>query len=60
MGGQEVVAGTRILPSSVYDLHLAGYSVAQIREYFPSLEAADITASIEHEASRTVVQKRPA
>lgn len=52
MGGQTVIAGTRIPPSSVYEYYLAGDSVEQIREAYPTLEVRDIEAAIAFEQKR--------
>jgi uncharacterized protein (DUF433 family)/DNA-binding transcriptional MerR regulator len=60
MGGQEVIAGTRIPPSSVYEFHRAGYSVEQILEEYPSLEARDIEAAIAHEEERLAASRKSA
>ncbi len=45
MGGRPVIAGTRILVSSVQAFAEAGYSAAQIREQYPTLTLADVAAA---------------
>jgi len=45
MGGRPVIAGTRILVSSVQAFAEAGYSAAQITEQYPTLTPADVAAA---------------
>jgi uncharacterized protein (DUF433 family) len=60
MGGQWVIAGTRIPPSSVYEYALAGYTVEQIREEYPRLHVRDIEASIAREEQRRTAARKSA
>jgi uncharacterized protein (DUF433 family) len=52
MGGQWVIAGTRIPPSAVYGYVQAGCGMEEIREAYPSLDPRDIEAVIAREEQR--------
>jgi uncharacterized protein (DUF433 family) len=54
MGGQLVLAGTRIQPSTIWSYHQSGYTAEQIIEEFPILDLKDVLAAIEHERARCV------
>lgn len=50
MGGDRVIAGTRILVSSIKAFAEAGYSVGRIIEQYPSLKKKDVEAALkEHQ-----------
>lgn len=49
MGGDRVIAGTRILVSSIKAFAEAGYSVAQIIEQYPMLKRKDVEAALKEE-----------
>jgi DNA-binding transcriptional MerR regulator len=49
MRAASVVAGTRILTSSIYDLHHEGFTTAQIIREFPRLTERDVHAAINFE-----------
>ena len=44
-----VVAGTRILTRSIYDLHEAGFTTSQIIREFPRLTERDVQAALDFE-----------
>jgi uncharacterized protein (DUF433 family) len=52
MRNAPVIAGTRILTESIYDLHQAGFSTARIIKEYPRLKAADVNAAIRFEKVR--------
>jgi uncharacterized protein (DUF433 family) len=49
MGGADVLAGTRIPTSAIWDWHQDGADVERILRAYPSLQAADIEEAIAHE-----------
>lgn len=49
MGGDRVIAGTRILVSSIKAFAEAGYSVTQIIEQYPMLKKKDVEAALKQE-----------
>ena len=61
--GKPVVRGTRIMVTNILSLLAGGYTVADIRGYFPELEDEDITAAIDYAASvvddQVVLSSRP-
>ena len=48
--GKPVIRGTRIMVTNVLSLLAGGYTVPQIREYFPELEDEDVRAAIDYAA----------
>ncbi len=52
-GGRPCVRGMRIRVTDILELLSAGASVEEILEDYPSLERADILASIEYAARQT-------
>ena len=52
MGGQDIIAGTRIPTATIDWFHRNGYSLAEIREEFPRLTERDIAAAIGNEAKK--------
>lgn len=53
MGGDPVIAGTRVLVSSIKAFARAGYSIGQIIEQYPSLKKQDVQAVLkEHELTQ--------
>lgn len=49
MGGDPVIAGTRILVSSIKAFAAAGYSTADILKEYPSLKRKDVVAALKQE-----------
>ncbi|MGQ0813194.1 MAG: DUF433 domain-containing protein [Gemmatimonadota bacterium] len=47
-----VIAGTRIPTSAIWNFHEAGYSAEQILQEYPRLMPADIHAAVEYEARK--------
>ena len=64
MGGQAIVAGTRIQTSSIWRWHETGHDTARIRRAYPILTDADVAAAIAFEQTRRdeipTRRKRPA
>jgi uncharacterized protein (DUF433 family)/DNA-binding transcriptional MerR regulator len=58
MGGQWVIAGTRIPPSAVYEYVLAGCGMDEIRDAYPSLDPLDIEAAIAYEEQRLTASRK--
>ena len=52
MGGQPVIAGTRITANAVWNFHTAGYSAAAIGEQYPDLTGEDIQEAIRYASTR--------
>jgi len=46
--GKPTIRGTRIMVSNVLSLLAGGYTIAQIREYYPELSEEDIKEAIEY------------
>jgi uncharacterized protein (DUF433 family) len=53
MGGEPVIAGTRVPVSSIVSFHRANYDVAAILAEYPTLKAADVIGAISYEAPRS-------
>ncbi len=47
-----VLAGTRIMTSSIWNFHEAGYSSEQILREYPSLQEEDVAAAITYEQAK--------
>ena len=54
LGSAPVIAGTRILVSSVRNFHEAGYSVDANIEEYPTLTPADVEAALRYDESTAV------
>lgn len=52
MGGEPVIAGTRITPDLVWSFHEDGFTTDQIIEQYTHLHPEDVEAAIRFEAKR--------
>ena len=52
LAGKPVIAGTRIPVSLILNLFAHGYDAARIRQAYPNLEDADITAALSYAEAR--------
>jgi uncharacterized protein (DUF433 family) len=53
MGGEPVIAGTRVPVSSIVSFHRAKYDMAAILAEYPTLKAADVIGAIAYEAQHS-------
>ena len=58
MSGARCIRGTRIPTETIASFAAAGYSVEQIIEQYPQLDAPDVSAAIRFEERRTEQRKK--
>lgn len=54
MGGQDIIAGTRIPTATIDWFHRNGYSLDEIKQEFPRLTDLDLERALMHEATKRV------
>ena len=54
--GKPTIKGTRIMVANILSLLAGGYSLDQIREYYPELSVLDIKESIQY-ATKVIQQE---